>query len=99
MQLAVATHVRNTLVAAAAEGARVAGQADRTLHDGEARTRDLIATSLPGGFADSVRATYRRAPDGTSMVEMTVTAPLPVVGLVGPSGDLTVAAHALREAG
>jgi hypothetical protein len=99
VQLVVAIHVRNTLVAAAAEGARVAGEADRSLADGEARTRALIGGSLPSSFGSSVSARYLTAADGTREVEVAVTAPLPLVGLAGPSAALTVTAHALREGG
>ena len=31
------------------------------------------------------------------VVEVTVTAPFPVVGLLGPAGTLTVSGHALVE--
>ncbi|MET0782884.1 MAG: TadE/TadG family type IV pilus assembly protein, partial [Leifsonia flava] len=42
VQLALALHVRNTVIDAAAEGARYAALADNTLADGEERTRMLI---------------------------------------------------------
>jgi Flp pilus assembly protein TadG len=97
VQLTLALHVRNTLVDCAAEGARYAALADRSTDDGVARTRSLIATSLGGGFADDVSA---RETDlrGLPVVEVTVSAPLPVAGLLGPGGGLTVSGHALREA-
>ncbi|RYV49595.1 TadE/TadG family type IV pilus assembly protein [Pengzhenrongella frigida] len=97
LQLTLAVHVRNTLVDCAAEGARYAALADRTPADGADRTRALIAMSLAPGFADDV-AVSDRVLDGLSVVEVRVTAPLPVAGLLGPAGVLTVTGHALREA-
>ena len=97
VQLTLAVHVRNTLIDCAAEGARYAALADRTPQDGAARTRALIDASLAPGYAGDVSAlaTHLR---GLPVVEVTVTAPLPVVGLLGPEGALSVTGHALREA-
>ena len=96
LQLTLAVHVRNTLVDCAAEGARYGALADRTPADGAARTRALIATEIAPGFADDV--TVRDATvDGLDVIEVQVTAPLPVAGLFGPAGSLTVTGHALRE--
>jgi Flp pilus assembly protein TadG len=96
VQLTLAVHVRNTLVDCAAEGARYAALADRTTDDGVARTRALIAASLADGYGDQVTAVETDL-RGLPVVEVRVTAPLPVVGLLGPGGMLTVSGHALRE--
>jgi Flp pilus assembly protein TadG len=96
VQLAVAVDVRNSLVAAAAEGARVAAQADESLADGVARTRDVVSSSLSPSYAREVSA-RRVEMDGATVVVVRIRAPLPMVGLAGPSGDLVVAAHALAE--
>ncbi|WP_268892826.1 TadE/TadG family type IV pilus assembly protein [Puerhibacterium puerhi] len=96
VQLALALHVRALATDAAAEGARVAARADRAPDDGAARTRELLTASLSSRYAADVsvgRTTY----DGLPVVEVVVRAPLPVVGLVGPSGALTVRGHALEE--
>ncbi|WP_242448172.1 TadE/TadG family type IV pilus assembly protein [Cellulomonas sp. WB94] len=96
LQLTLAQHVRNTLVDCAAAGARYAALADRTSEDGAGRTRQLIAAALSSAYAQDV--TVRRTViDGLDVVEVTVVAPLPVAGLVGPAGTLTVAGHALVE--
>lgn len=97
IQLTLAVHVRNTLVDCAAEGARVAALADRSPEDGAARTRALIGLSLAPGFADDVTVVETTI-DGLAVVEVRVRAPLPVAGLFGPAGRLTVTGHALREA-
>jgi hypothetical protein len=52
--------------------------------------------SLSPSFAEQVTA-HRAEVDGLPVVEVRVTAPLPVLGLLGPS-TLTVTGHALAEA-
>ncbi|GGB98841.1 TadE/TadG family type IV pilus assembly protein [Cellulomonas carbonis] len=96
LQLTLAMHVRTTLVDCAAEGARHGALADRTPADGATRTRELIAMSLAEGYADDVTAT-RTTVDGLPVVRVTVRAPLPVVGLLGPGGVVEVDGHALAE--
>jgi TadE-like protein len=96
IQLAVAIHVRATLVASAAEGARTGAGAGRTLADGAQRTRSLIRTALSADYAGDVQASYA-VELGVRVVVVQVRAPLPLIGLVGPSGDLVVTAHAIVE--
>ncbi|MFC8921318.1 TadE/TadG family type IV pilus assembly protein [Cellulosimicrobium sp. NPDC057127] len=96
VQVALAVHVRATIIDCAAEGARVAGRADRGPADGVARTRELVAASLSSRYAQDVSA-RQTTMDGLPVVEVTVSAPLPVVGLLGPSGVVTVDGHALEE--
>ena len=97
VQLAVAIHVRNTLVAAAADGARVGAEAGRPLASATARTRELVSRSLSAAYARDVSARRVRI-GGVDEVEVEVRAPLPVVGFLG-AGDaaLDVTAHALAE--
>lgn len=97
VQVALAVHVRATLVDCAAEGARVAGRADRGPQDGAVRTRELITAALSPRYARDVVA-RQTVVDGLPVVEITVAAPLPVVGLLGPAGVVTVDGHALEEA-
>ena len=97
VQLTLGLHVRNTLVDVAGEGARHAARADRSLADGEQRTRELIESALAPGFVTDVRArTITRG--GLEVVEVRVRAPLPVIGLLGPAGGITVHGHGLDEA-
>lgn len=97
-QLALALHVRNTLIAAASEGARYGADADRTPGDGADRTRELIRESLSAGFADDVSATYDEVA-GVPVVTVEVRARLPLFGWLGPSRGLVVRGHAYEEAG
>ena len=96
LQLALALHVRNTALDAAAEGARIAALADSGLAEGEQRTRDLLGTALSPGYARQVSAAYRDVA-GTRTVEVTVVFPLPVLGLVGFERGLEVRGHAAVE--
>jgi len=96
LQLALVQHVRSTLVDCAAEGARYGALADRSPADGAARATELIASALHPRYASDVTA-RRTVADGLDVVRVEVTAPLPVLGLLGPGGTLTVAGHALEE--
>ncbi|MGH8776461.1 MAG: TadE/TadG family type IV pilus assembly protein [Jiangellaceae bacterium] len=96
LQLGLVLHVRNTLVACAAEGARHAANADRDLLDGETRTRTLIAESLSSRFGDDVSSRYVTN-SGVQLVEIEVTTTLPLFGLLGFDRGLTVTGHAVEE--
>ena len=96
LQLGLALHVRNTLVASAAEGARYAANADRTPDDGAAVARRLIRDSLDDSFADRVTSGFETV-DGVPTVFVQVDATLPVVGLLGPPRGIRVRGHALEE--
>jgi Flp pilus assembly protein TadG len=96
-QLGLALYVRNTLISAASEGARYGARADASPGDGIARTSDLITSSLSPSFAEDVSAAARTTSSGVRVVEVTVSAPLPVIGPLGPSGVLTVSGRAFSE--
>lgn len=96
LQLTIVLHVRNTLVDSASEGARYGALAGHDPGDAAERSRVLIAQSLSSAYAQGVSAT-RTTLDGLEVVEVRVEAPLPLVGLVGPAGSLTVHGHALVE--
>lgn len=96
LQLGLALHVRNTLLASAAEGARYAANADRTRDDGEAVTRELIRNSLAEAFAGRVTSGVETV-EGASTVYVQVEARLPVIAFIGPSRGIRVRGHALEE--
>ncbi|MBD1590922.1 TadE/TadG family type IV pilus assembly protein [Pseudarthrobacter polychromogenes] len=93
IQLTLILHVRNTLIDAAASGARYGTLADREAADAEERTRSLIGSALSAGFAEQV-STSEVTVQGLRTLEVTVRAPLPVIGLIGPRGMLEVKGHA-----
>lgn len=96
VQVGLVLHVRNTLVACAAEGARYAANADRDLPDGEARTVTLIAESLSDRHGEAVTSRYVTT-GGVQLVEIEVTTTLPLFGLLGVERGLTVTGHAVEE--
>ena len=99
VQVGLALHVRNVVVAAAAEGARYAANADREAADGQDRTRAAVAGALSSSIADrlSYSVTQTVGPGGASVIEVLVTGPLPVVLLPAVPFTLTVRGHALEE--
>jgi Flp pilus assembly protein TadG len=96
VQVALVLHVRNTLTAAATEGARYAATVDRQPQDGVARTRQQIADAIADRFAAQVTGSDVTV-DGVPTVEIRVHASIPPLGLWGPSVSLDVAGHAVRE--
>ena len=96
LQLGLALLVRNTVLDAASEGARFGALADNTPADGVARTRDLITTAVGAAYAKHVTVSvgsYRGHPSDI----ITVTTPLPLIGLVGIDHGLEVTGHAAME--
>ena len=96
LQLGFALHVRNTILDAAAEGARFGALADNTLADGVVRTTDLITTALGPGYAQDVTASYGSYLGHPASI-VTVRTPLPLIGLVGLEDGLEVSGHAAVE--
>lgn len=96
LQLALVLHVRNTLTAAASDGARVAATADREPVDGAAHTRSQIDGALSERFARGVSARPTTI-DGVEAVEVTVVAQVPALGLWGPAVRLEASGHAIEE--
>ncbi|TFC95146.1 MULTISPECIES: TadE family protein [Cryobacterium] len=96
MQLGIALLVRNTVLDAAAEGARYAALADSGLGEGAARTRELITASIGPAYATDVEATYGDF-GGFPSVQVRVVAPLPLLALFGVDRGLEVVGHAAVE--
>jgi Flp pilus assembly protein TadG len=97
VQLALALHVRNTVLDAAAEGARYAALAGSSPRDGIARTRDLIASAISPEYGEDVTAGTTSI-GGVPAIEVTVRTTLPVIGLLGVQHGLEVSGHAAVEA-
>jgi len=96
LQVALVLHVRNTLTAAASEGARYAATADRPLDAGEARTRQQIRGAVAGRYARDVHARPATV-HGAPGVEVDVTAVVPPLGIWGPGVELHESGHAVEE--
>lgn len=96
LHLALVLHVRNTLTAAASDGARLAATVDRGPADGVRRTRDQIAGALSDRFARDVTARPARV-EGRPGIEVRVVAVVPPLGLWGPATRLELTGHAIEE--
>lgn len=96
LQVALVLHVRNTLTAAASEGARHGATENRDPSDGAAYTRRLISDAIAGRYAANVSAGNTRVA-GANTVEVTVRAEVPALGFWGPAVALEVEGHAIDE--
>lgn len=97
LQVALVLHVRNTLTAAASEGARYAATADRPLEAGVVRTRDQISHAIASRFARDVSVAPALVA-GAPGVRVRVVAEVPPLGLWGPGVQLVATGHAIEEA-
>jgi Flp pilus assembly protein TadG len=98
LQVGLFLYVRNTITAAASEGAHYAAVLNREPSDGEARTRELVQGVVRNELIDSVEAQETEA-DGQPVVLVVVKAHMPPLGLWGPGIDFTVEGHAVKETG
>jgi Flp pilus assembly protein TadG len=96
LQVGLVLHVRNTLTAAASEGARYAATADRGTADGVGRTRDQIRDAVAADFASAVSAHLVEV-RGVPGVRVDVAAEVPPLGLWGPAVHVEVSGHAVEE--
>lgn len=96
LQLGLALLIRNTVLDAAAEGARYGALADNAPRDGVARTIELISAAIGPEFAEHVTAETGEW-RGHPAVTVNVRTTLPLVGLIGPDGVLEVSGHAAIE--
>jgi hypothetical protein len=96
MQLGLALLVRNTVLDAAAEGARFAALAGNRLDDGSQRTRELIETAIGHDYAGDIRASQGQFL-GVPSIEVRVVCHLPVIGLIGLPNGLEVTGYAPQE--
>lgn len=96
-QLGLALHTRNTLISCASEGARLGARADAVAGQGVSRTESLISSSLSPRYARHVTSRVTVVA-GVRVVEVRVVAPVPVLGLLGPTDRLDVVGRAFLEA-
>ena len=98
LQVGLYLYVRNTVTAAASEGAHYAAVLNRVPADGEARTRELVDGVMKDQLIDSVSAEETDV-DGQPGVQVVVKAHMSPLGLWGPGVDFTVEGHAIKETG
>ena len=96
LQVALVLFVRNTVTAAASEGARYAATLGREPADGAARARSQMSGVVAGRYAEGVTA-HEVTIDGAPAVEVTVHVVVPALGLGGPAVSFDVSGHAVEE--
>lgn len=96
MQVILLSHVRHSLVSAAAEGARQAGLVDVSGAQAIQVTKNLIQASLSDRYAENVTVGYSDEL-GVPTTRVTIQAPFPALGLWSVGGTLVVSAHAPME--
>lgn len=95
-QLGLTLHVRNTLTAAASDGARAGASLGATSADAEARSRQLIADTLSDSFVSTISATEVDHA-GIRVMRVQAGANVPVLGLVGSGVEVKSQAHAVIQ--
>ncbi|GAA1627808.1 hypothetical protein GCM10009744_14560 [Kribbella alba] len=98
LQVGLFLYVRNTVTAAASEGAHYAAVLNREPGDGEARTRELVDGVVRTELIESVAAEPIDV-EGQPGVRVVVKAHMPPLGLWGPGIGFTVEGHAIKETG
>lgn len=94
-QISFVSYARSTLIACAAEGARAGALSDADAATAKRRTRVALGDSVVSGLVRSIDVAPERK-NGIDTVAVTVTAKLPLVGLLGPT-TLRVTGHSLKE--
>jgi len=96
VQVGLVLHVRNTLTAAASDGARAGAPVGAGPEDAATRTRELISGVLADSYAQNVTA-RNVSQAGVLTVQVDVGAEVPALGLFGPAVPLRVDGHAVKE--
>lgn len=96
LQLGFALYVRNVAHDAAVEGAYHAALADTELGSGADRAAELITRGVGEAYGHESSASTAVV-SGVDSAVVTVTATLPLVGLIGAPNGLEVTAHAPLE--
>lgn len=96
VQVALVLYVRNSVTAAATEGARYAARLDQGPSDGAARTRRQLDGVIGDRFVQDVTARDTIV-DGLAVAEVRVRVRVPPLGLWGPAVELDLTGHGVRE--
>ncbi|WP_131745746.1 TadE/TadG family type IV pilus assembly protein [Frankia sp. Cppng1_Ct_nod] len=98
VQVGIVLHIRNTLAADAAEGARHAANLNAAPDSGGPYAEQLITSSVPGNTAGNCTSNAVTGPAGVPLVEVhcQVSVPLTLVPL-GASTTISVVGHAVQE--
>lgn len=94
IQLALVLHVRNTVADAASSAARYGALGDRTAADAQERAALLVGSALGPNYVQDISASVQSI-NGLNVLSVSISAPLPVLGLFGPSRTLEMTGHAV----
>ena len=94
-QISFVSYARSTLIACAAEGARAGALSGTDFADAKRRTDAALGDSVVADLVRTITVSKERT-DGIDTVAVTITAKLPLVGLLGPT-TLQVTGHSLVE--
>lgn len=95
IQMVLVLHIKAVLTSAAAEGARTAALSGSSAARGTQRIKAAVAGDIAGSAVDTI-SVHSRTLNGADVVEVTIAAHVPIVGLIG-SANLIVHGHALVE--
>lgn len=96
LQVAFALFTRNVLQDAASQGARYGAMLDKTPADGEERTRELLYSVLPSHYSATISSSVTQW-QGADAVQVTVVAPVPLLGPFGVATQWEVSGHAVVQ--
>lgn len=96
LQVAFALFTHNVLQDAASQGARYGAMLDKTPADGEERTYDLLYSVLPRHYSATVTSSVTQW-QGVDAVQITVVAPVPLLGPFGVAAQWEVSGHAVVQ--
>lgn len=96
IQVGLTLYVRNTVVAAATEGARYAATSGGSPGSGALRARARLDGVVGDRFLREVSARYEDH-RGVAVVEVRIRAVVPALGLWGPGVGIDVSGHGVRE--
>lgn len=94
LQLTLALHVRNIVADAASSAARYGALGDRSMADARDRAATLVSSALGSGYVQDISVDVESV-NGLDVLRVSISAPLPVLGLLGPSHSLEATGHAV----
>jgi putative membrane protein len=96
LQLTLSLYVRNILADAASDAARHAALVGASDAEANARVQQLCHGALRANYPTKSEVSHLQR-GSVSLVQVQVSAPLPVIGLWSPTGSVVVRGHAVDQ--
>ena len=96
LQLTLSLYVRNILADAASDAARHAALVGASDAEANARVQQLCQGALRANYPTKSEVSHLQR-GSVSLVQVKVSAPLPVIGLWSPTGSVVVRGHAVDQ--